>query len=182
MDLKELDLHFENLSSKDDKVRYPSFKAVHAETNNEVLWIYDKWPQLVEKLSSDNSFQRSIGALLLLNLVKSDKENKVYQIIDKLINVAEDEKFITARLCLQNLWKAAIKNPDLLKKVSEFLETTYYENVHLNSHANLIKQDAFLSLTEIYKKTGDAKVKTIIDNIFNTETDEKIKKVLKKYK
>ncbi|HEY4788957.1 MAG TPA: hypothetical protein VIH57_23065 [Bacteroidales bacterium] len=179
-DLKALDLHFANLVSQDDKIRYPSFKTVLEITEERVDWIYDKWDVLVNKLSSDNSFQRSIGMMLIANLCKSDSEGRICEIIDRLLALTEDEKFITSRLCLQNIWKTAVQHSDLTKKVSKFLESTYFGNKHLNSHANLIKQDVFSSLANIYKHTKNADTLTAMNDIYDTETDEKVKKVLKK--
>lgn len=175
IDLQQL---FSDLKSKDDKVRYPAFKELIAETETEVTWVYEWWYDLEEKLKSGNSFQRNIGLILLANLSKSDKENRLGGIIDYYLTFFEDEKFITARQCIQNVWKIAVSHEVNRKKIIDSLEKIYYEN---NSpHPNLIKQDAVSSLFKIYEATNDKSLLEKIKVLIESELDEKLKKTLLK--
>lgn len=178
MTLKEIDKMFANLADKNDKIRFPSFKKLHEITDEKVKWIYDKWFLLIEKTNSENSFQRSIGLTLLANLAKSDTENRFEQIIDDYLEHFEDEKFITARLCIQNVWKIAAANKNVLKKIIDKLEKSYSENVHLKTHANLIKRDIISSLMQISVSTKDKKIIKMIESLIKEEADLKLKKVL----
>jgi len=54
-------------------------------------------------LNSDNSYFRTIGLKLIAINTKWDKENKFKIIVDKYLSFCEDEKLITARLCIQGL-------------------------------------------------------------------------------
>ncbi len=180
MTINEIDQLFINLSDKNDKIRFPSFKKLCEITEKKVKWIYDKWFLLVEKTNSNNSFQRSIGLTLLANLAKSDYENRLEKIIDEYLNHFEDEKFITARQCIQNAWKIAIANKRLTGKIISHLEQSYSENIHHKTHANLIKQDIIDSLIKINKLTGDKKAATAVQSLIEDESDIKLKKVLQK--
>lgn len=177
--LKELDKLFVDLESKNDKIRFPAFKKIHEATDEKVKWIYDKWFVLVEKTNSENSFQRSIGLTLLANLAKSDTENKFEKIIDNYLEHFEDEKFITARLCIQNVWKIAVVNKKHLKKIIGKLESSYSENIHFKTHANLIKRDIIGSLAKISFLLKNKNAAESIESFIESESDLKFQKVLR---
>jgi hypothetical protein len=177
--LKEIDRLFEALQSKDDKIRYPAFKRLLEITENPVDWVYDKWYPLTEKLHSDNSYQRTIGFILLVNLSKSDKEGRIVDLLMDLLEFTDDEKFITARQAIQNIWKIPAGHVELEMKVIQHLENAWLENVHLVTHGNLIKQDIIVSLNTIYKANGKGAIKELITKLINQETDDKFIKKLK---
>jgi hypothetical protein len=178
MTLKEIDSLFRDLESKDDKIRYPAFKKLQEVTEKKVTWIYDKWFTLTEKLESDNSHQRTIGLTLLANLSKSDEELWIAKIIDKYLEHFDDEKFITARLCIQAVWKIALVNDRLRRKIINSLEQSYWRNIHLKTHGNLIRQDIVASLDQIFQNTKDKEVINLVLRIAAEETDDKIIKKL----
>lgn len=97
--IKEL---IEYLWEKDDKVRYPSFLILQfrSEMKNDV---YPYWNNFIEMLKSDNSYYRTIGLNLISKNCKWDKGNKFSKVIDEYLLFCEDEKIITARLCIQGL-------------------------------------------------------------------------------
>lgn len=178
--MKQIDNLFEDLKSKDNKIRFAAFEKLQQITEQPVDWVYDKWYELVEKLESKNSFQRSIGLILLANLCKSDSEYKMGEILNNYLGNFDDEKFITSRQCIQNVWKVAISNDKFRVKVLEELENTYFENIHINRHGNLIKQDVVFSLYKVFKVTKNKEIFSKINELIDSETDAKIIKSLKK--
>jgi hypothetical protein len=116
--IKEL---VENLLSTDDKVRYPSFLVLQyrSEMKNDVF-LY--WNNFVNMLNSDNSYFRSIGLKLISINVKWDKKNNTKDIIDKYLSFCDDEKIITARLCIQGI-SNIIKGTDFEQKICEKIVT-----------------------------------------------------------
>ncbi|MBP1639599.1 MAG: hypothetical protein H6Q17_1182 [Bacteroidetes bacterium] len=179
-DLQLIDNIFVDVSSKDDKIRYSALQTLLTLTENKVDWVYDKWYDLVDKLESDNSYQRSIGFMLLANLSKSDADNRMHEILKKMIQLFDDEKFITSRQCIQNIWKIAIGNSNHKVQIMAELQKTYYENAHINKHGNLIKQDVIFSMNKIYQSDNDNNVLLKIHALIDAETDAKFVKVLKK--
>jgi hypothetical protein len=175
-----IDILFNDLDSKDDKIRYPAFKKLQEITEQPVGWIYDKWYLLVDKLSSNNSYQRTIGFMLLANLCKSDTQHRTGCILNNLLNVTEDEKFITARQAFQNIWKIAVIDPSFENTITKYLEKSWVENIHLKNHPNLIKQDIIFSLWNIYKAKNNKSVNDLITHLIVSENDEKFIKALKK--
>jgi hypothetical protein len=92
----------ETLKEKDDKLRYTAFLLLQAHSR---LFpsVYPYWEELAGKLDSDNSYQRSLGLMLLSENVRWDKEGKFGGVIGKYLGCCQDEKFITSRQAIQGL-------------------------------------------------------------------------------
>ena len=98
---------FQDLGSTDDKIRSDALQLILNITENKVDWIYDVWEDLLDKLGNENSYQRSIGIMLLCNLAKSDTQNRISACLNRILKYTRDDKFITSRQCIQNVWKIA---------------------------------------------------------------------------
>ena len=90
------------LGEKNNDIRYAAFLtlAQRSKTHNDV---YPFWDVLAQKLSHDNSYQRSIGVMLLAENVRWDTENRLDDILGTYLARFRDEKFITARQAIQSL-------------------------------------------------------------------------------
>jgi hypothetical protein len=98
----EVDFLVETLSEKDDTIRYNAFLLLQARSRV-YSDVYVHWKALEGKLGSDNSYQRSLGVMLLAENVKWDTEGKFGKTIDKYLQCCSDEKFITTRQTIQGL-------------------------------------------------------------------------------
>jgi hypothetical protein len=172
---KQIKEFFKNLESRDNKLRLNSMNIILNKTEKQVEWIYDVWDELIKKLDNDNSYQRSIGIMILCNLAKSDVENKFNNAIDKILVHTEDDKFITTRQCIQNCWKVALVNNALKEKIIKHLEVLYINCIN-KKHYNLLRQDIIKSLFELYKNTKEETIYNNITNLINEEKDDKHKK------
>lgn len=108
------------LTLKDDTMRYQVFLLLQ----NRSLFcddVYPHWDILRNKLKSDNSYQRSIGLMLIAENVKWDTENRMEDTIDECLMLLYDEKPITIRQCIQALGKIASAKPSLNKKIASGL-------------------------------------------------------------
>jgi uncharacterized membrane-anchored protein YjiN (DUF445 family) len=141
---KNLRKSLNDLESTDDAVRMKAVKTVLAATDSRVNWIYEEWDSLVRKLDDENSFQRSIAIMVLCNLAKSDKEERMGKILNKLLSHTKDEKFITSRQCLLHIWKVAVAIQSMREKVIRHLETRFVE-CETEKHYNLLRQDIVTS-------------------------------------
>ncbi len=65
--------------------------------------VYEYWGELEKKLDSDNSYQRSLGVMLIAANLRWDKEGKFAKTFQKYLSCCNDEKFITARQSIQGL-------------------------------------------------------------------------------
>lgn len=172
---KTIKHHIENLASTDDKNRLEALQSLLKITESKVDWVYEVWDLLFEKLEHENSYQRSIGIMLLCNLAKSDVENRLGTSLDRLLAHTKDEKFITSRQCIQNLWKAAAANKLNREKVVRHLEKRFTECVN-EKHYNLLRQDALQSMMSLYGHEGDDQLLRRAQVLIGKEKEMKYRK------
>jgi hypothetical protein len=108
------------LGEKNNDIRYAAFLTLK---NRSMAHsdVYPFWDALAKKLDHENSYQRSIGVMLLAENVRWDKENKLGGILKKYMARFRDEKFITARQAIQSLhWLAQRPEmiPDIMKELT----------------------------------------------------------------
>lgn len=108
------------LSLKDDNIRYQAFLLLQ-NRSAEFEDVYPYWDVFRDKLKSDNSYQRSIGLMLIAENAKWDAENRMEDTIDEYLELLKDEKPITVRQCIQSLGKVTPYKPDLNAKVADRL-------------------------------------------------------------
>lgn len=92
------------LSEKVDDIRYQAFLVLQKRSE----WyddVYPFWKTFVEKIDSDNSYQRSIGIMLLAENVKWDKDDLFAATVKKYLSHCMDEKPITSRQTIQSISK-----------------------------------------------------------------------------
>jgi len=151
---KNIQKHIEELSSTDDKIRLDALQSTLKLTESKVDWVYEVWELLLEKLEDENSYQRSICIMVLCNLAKSDIENRLTNSLGRLLVHTKDEKFITSRQCIQNIWKVAAANKSNRDKVLKHLEKRFVECID-EKHYNLLQQDIIQSMLSLHKAVKD---------------------------
>lgn len=166
---------YEKLNLKEDTERYPAFQQLCLLSEYKVSWTYEVWDQLVEKMSSPNSYQRSIGAILLCNLSQSDPQGRMNNSLEKLLSLSKDEKFITSRLVLQNLWKPAWFEPALREHIVAHLIARFGECAN-EAHPNLLRQDILQTLFTLAELTHDEALQQEALRLVESEPDPKNKK------
>lgn len=108
------------LKEKDDAVRYPAFlllqyrSAVYSD-------VYPYWDIFLEKLASDNSYQRSIGLMLIAENTRWDTRGLLEESIGRYLSFCDDEKPVTVRQCIQGLEKIVPFKTDLRGDITEKL-------------------------------------------------------------
>jgi hypothetical protein len=96
-----------------------AFQALIEATNSPVDWAYEVWDDLLRTLEVGDNRQRSIAAQVLCNLAKSDSQERIVKDLPALLKVTKDARFVTARHCLQALWKVGVAGepqPNVLLK------------------------------------------------------------------
>ena len=138
----------DNLDSSDDKIRLTALETILKITDDKVDWVYDVWDDLIAKLDHENSYQRTIAILVLCNLAKSDSENRIEGSLQGILSHTRDDKFVTSRKCIQNVWKLAVANTHTRKIVVDHLEKQFTDCTE-GKHYNLICQDIIYSLRQM---------------------------------
>lgn len=90
------------LSEKNNTVRYQAFLMLQCRSRV-MPDVYPFWDTFRAKLNSDNSYQRSIGIMLIAENTRWDTRDHILQTIDAYLNCLTDEKPITVRQCIQSL-------------------------------------------------------------------------------
>lgn len=164
----------EDLASTNDEIRMNALQSLLKLTDSKVDWVYEVWDLLLGKLDNENSYQRSIGVMLLCNLAKSDSENRLAASLDRLLACTKDEKFITSRQTLQAIWKATTTKPNR-DKVIKHLEKRFVE-CEDEKHFNLLRQDVIRSFMSLYQETKDETLVSKAQALTAKEKDAKYRK------
>lgn len=175
IDNSDLPQIVEWLSEKDDKIRYQAFLMLQYRSQylNDV---YEFWDTFRNKLTSKNSYQRSIGLMLIAENTKWDLENRLLNIIDEYLALLNDEKPITIRQCIQSLSKIVPYKPDLYDKITEKLITFNFAAVK-ETMRKLIMLDILNILIIIRKAQKSDKIDNFILTALSGEIlDKKSKK------
>jgi hypothetical protein len=165
----------EMLSLKDDTARYSAFQALLRLTETPVDWFGSHRGALARKLADENSYQRSIAAMLLCNLAKSAKSGEFDGILDAMMPLADDEKFITQRQYLQNIWKVAIADGAYRDRIVRQM----IEEFNLSAarkHCNLLRLDILSTMIQIMRHEDAEDLRNAIGAMIDSETDEKSRK------
>ena len=105
---EELNRGLEDLRSSDHDRQNKAFHFFIGATDEPVDWAYKVWADLMELLRSGDNRQQAIAAQVLCNLAKSDPKNRMRKDLAALLEVTRDERFVTARHCMQSLWKVGV--------------------------------------------------------------------------
>jgi hypothetical protein len=144
------------LNEKEDKLRYQAFLLLkeRSASGNDV---YRYWDTLKEKLKNANSYQRSIGLMLIAANAGWDKEGRMEDTIDDYLLLLKDEKPITVRQCIQSLDNILRYKQNLREKIAENLMT-----LHLSEIRDTMRKSVLMDIL------------TILSHIRNEEKNDEI--------
>jgi hypothetical protein len=167
--------HLDNLRAQDGTVRFEAYTYVLKATDEPVDWAYEVWDELVETLHHKDNHQRAIAAQVLCNLAKSDPENRMLKDFDTLMAVTRDAKFVTARHCLQSIWKVAAAGKRQQTIVLERLAGRFGDCA-AEKNCTLIRYDIVECLRKLYDQVQDEGVRKLALELIETEADSKYRK------
>jgi hypothetical protein len=167
--------NIKNIHSDDKNVQNKAYFDVIAATERPVDWAYEAWDGLVADLKHKDNHVRAIAAQVLSNLAKSDPEKRMLKDFDALLAVTKDERFVTARHCLQSLWKVGVAGEAQRQKYLDGLEQRFNECI-AEKNTTMIRHDISQSLRNVYDATGDEKIREKALALIETEADAKYRK------
>ncbi|HEU0291408.1 MAG TPA: hypothetical protein VFR47_01655 [Anaerolineales bacterium] len=167
--------HLENIRSKDRELQNKAFFYILNITEKPVDWAYDVWDQMVAGLTHADNHVRAIAAQVLCNLAKSDPKDRILKDFNALLEVTKDEMFVTARHCLQSLWKVGIAGKNQQKIYMEGLERRFKECI-TEKNCTLIRYDILQSMRNAYNTVKDEKIKKKALELIELEEDVKYRK------
>jgi len=163
---------FADLWSKDRDLQNAAFYSVIDATDQPVAWAYDVWDEVVSNLKHEDNHNRAIAAQVLCNMAKSDPDRRILRDFEGLLDVTRDHRFVTARHCLQSLWKVGVAGDDQLDLLIRGLQTRFAECGD-EKNSTLIRHDIIKSLRDLFDTTGDKAIREVAQALIQTEDDPK---------
>lgn len=166
---------FDNLWSADRDLQNAAFSRVLELTEKPVDWSYQVWAEVVENLGHRDNHNRAIAAQVLCNLARSDPQERILKDFPELLNVTRDNRFVTARHCMQALWKIGLAGPEQRAMLVAGLASRFQE-CSAERNTTLIRYDICESLRNVFDATGDEAVRNKALQLIETEDDQKYRK------
>ena len=171
----KLQKHVDNLRSEERELQNQAFFYILDATEKPVDWAYEVWDELVEGLRHKDNHVRAISAQCLCNLAKSDPQNRMQKDFAALMAVTKDDRFVTARHCLQSIWKVGASGQEMRKIVVEAFEDRF-RNCASEKNCTLIRYDLIVGLKKLYEEVKDENIKEKALELIETEADLKYRR------
>jgi hypothetical protein len=143
----------ENLKSKNENIRYNSFKILLQISEDEPKLLYSSWNFLEELLDSKNTYHRSSSAHLIANLTAVDTKNKFEKIFHRYYELLNDSVILAAGITA-NSGKIAKAKPKLQTKITNILLNI---DKTKQKHKDLIKAGTINSFDMYFNESKDKK-------------------------
>lgn len=159
---EDIDFLITMLNEKNDDIRYVALLVLQKRSNasNDV---YRYWDVLYNKLSNENTYQRSIGIMLLAQNVQWDTSNRFDNIAEEYLSHCTDEKFITSRQTIQSIKVWVDKKPNLHKLIIDKLMNIDVINL-MDTQRKLILMDIVEVFVKILKIKHNEEINNYICN------------------
>jgi len=167
--------HLDNIRSEDRELQNKAYFHLLEATEKTVDWAYEAWDELVKCLSDKDNHVRAIAAQILANLAKSDPEKRMMKDFDALLAVTKDERFVTARHCMQSIWRVGAAGKEQQKRLVDGLERRFRECIN-EKNCTLIRYDIIQGLRNLYNEVNDEQIKEKALELIETEQDLKYRK------
>jgi hypothetical protein len=167
--------NLENIRSQDRELQNKAYSYLLETTEKPVDWAYEAWDELVRGLSDKDNHVRAIASQILANLAKSDPEKRILRDFDALLAVTRDDRFVTARHCMQSIWKVGTAGKEQQKRLVNGLERRFEECI-TEKNCTLIRYDITQGLRNLYDEVKDEGVKEKALELIETEQDPKYRK------
>jgi hypothetical protein len=167
--------YLNNLRSEERALQNQAFFYILKATEKTVDWAYEVWDELVEGLHHKDNHVRAISAQILCNLAKSDPKNRMQKDFPALMAVTKDERFVTARHCLQSIWKVGASGKKMQKTVVEAFADRF-KDCAAEKNCTLIRYDIIVALRNLYNEVEDEKIKQKALELIESEEDLKYRK------
>jgi len=172
---KTIRAKMDDIFTGDGETQFKAYDYLMKESEKPVSWAYDVWDEVVAGLTHKDNHVRAICGQLLGNLGKSDTKGRMFKDFDKLLNVTKDERFVTARHTMQNIWKVGLGGKKHQQLVVQGLEKRFKECIKEKNGA-LIRYDILVTLRNLYNATTSNEIKEKALELIELEQDSKHKK------
>lgn len=120
----EIEEKIQVLQGKDNKLGYEVLQELEELSESMDLSSYIE--DFLKMLSNESSYVRVRGFRLICKNAKWDKENKIKESMDKILEELEDEKPIAVRQCLKAIQEIVIHKKELHSLIKEKISHINY--------------------------------------------------------
>ncbi|HEX4489212.1 MAG TPA: hypothetical protein VH088_23265 [Terriglobales bacterium] len=175
MKTEHLKSNLADLQSADAGRQDSSFNFFMEATKEPVDWAYEIWDDMLALLKTGDNKQRAISSQVLCGLAKSDPKKRMRKDLARLLEVTKDERFVTARHCMQSLWKVGVAGDSQRKALVKGLVERFKECAK-EKNGTLIRYDILQSLRRVYDTVPDESLPATAGKLIELEKDPKYKK------
>jgi hypothetical protein len=127
------------------------------------------------RLRHKDNHVRTIAGQLLCNLAKSDPELRILDDLPALLELTKDNRFATARHCLQALRKVGAAG-EAQRAAYQGGMVQRFVRCDTAKNWSLIRFDVLQSMRNVYDVTGDDSIRTTAQELIDSEADVKYRK------
>ena len=138
--------------SKEDAVRYGSFKALNALSEKHPERLYDKWDFFADLLGNPNTHQKYIAIYIIANLTKVDSEKKFEKLFNTYCGLLGDKSVIPPAHVALNSGKIALAKPKLQAEITNRLLDI---DAVVQRHKDLVKASAIEAFDAYFEMSKD---------------------------
>jgi hypothetical protein len=145
------------LTETDDNFRYKCFLLLQARSQA-ADDVYPYWDVFAGKLDSPNSYQRSLGLMLMAENARWDQAGRFAGMLDRYLSFCDDEKPVTVRQCVQSLCKVVpYQSPETLKRITDKLISIEIME-RKETQRKILLMDILSVLAEIQNRQPDERI------------------------
>lgn len=179
-------INLKDLSSDNPKIKYACAKKLIALSKEKPEKLYSDLPSFVKLLNNENQVIKWTAILIIGNLSKVDKNNKIIKLLPRFFNLLKAHKMITANNTILALTEIAKNKPKYQDKIiEEFLKVERY-NYDTFECRNIALGKVILSLNNFKDDLkGNKKIINFLERQTKNKrnaTKNKAEKLLKKLK
>jgi hypothetical protein len=167
--------NIDNIWSEDRELQNQAYTYILKATDKPVDWAYEVWDKLVAGLAHKDNHVRAITAQILANLAKSDPEYRIKTTFHSILEVTKDKRFVTARHCMQSIWKIGAAGKKQQKLLVDGLIGRFKECL-TEKNCTLIRFDIIQGLRNLYDAIPDETIKKNALALIETEDDLKYRR------
>lgn len=168
--------HLDAVRADEKNAQNAAYSSLMEATAGPVEWAYEAWDEVVAMLRHRSNRVRAIASQLLSGLAAaSDPDRRILRDLDALLEVTRDERFVTARHCLQSLWKIGAAGNAQRDAVVAGLGRRFAECAS-EKNGTLIRYDIVQVLRRMHDAAPHEAVGRAAHALIETETDPKYRK------
>lgn len=171
----DMPANFSDLWSSDRELQNRAYADVLAATRDAVDWAYAVWDQVLANLTHKDNHNRAIAAQVLSSLAKSDPEQRILRDFEALFAVTGDDRFVTARHCMQSLWQVGVVGKPQQEMLIAALERRFHDCIS-EKNCTLIRYDVLESLRKVYNAVPVESIMAKALALIETEANVKYRK------